>query len=628
MQTKPCLFLLLLCFFGTKTGVAQPPAVTTGTIQVKAEVYATGLPVAGVSFNVGGATDMALVPGGSGKQVITNFGGEAFLFAADGTMSPTPFLDLANPASDSYNPNFEVQAANGLVSLAFHPSHATVGAPGYGKFYTLESEPEGAGTPDFDNSIVPVSFLPHQQVLYEYTLESASDSVCNAACASSKRPVMRVAQPGWHHNMGDLLFDGDATLFISSGDGDVQSGQAVQTSDNSQMLTNIYGKILRIDPLGNNSANGMYGIPADNPFVGTATVAEEIYAYGLRNPHRLAIDPFNGDLLAADVGEEAVESVDRIVAGGNYGWNVKEGSFLYDKLTKNISVDVDNDGDGVGDVAQANGFIEPLFEYSRADGRSVIGGAVYQGSELFGLQGQYVFADINGGPSFPARIFYGDTTTGEMREFVFDASGASLPDQIWSVNEDDNGEIMVLGWRFDGAGGREGYVVRLVPAVNGDFDDDGLLDCEDIDALIVQIASGSGTASFDMTNDGLVDTQDLAEWLIRAGASNAAVTGGNPFLYGDANLDGNVDGQDFLEWNTNKFTLAPAWCDGDFNADGVVNGADFILWNANKFTSSDTFAVPEPSAGIFLSCLGLLLVVNRPFRLSKFQKFKRPIQVR
>jgi hypothetical protein len=146
---------------------------------------------------------------------------------------------------------------------------------------------------------------------------------------------------------------------------------------------------------------------------------------------------------------------------------------------------------------------------------------------------------------------------------------------------------------------------------NGDFNNDGEWDCADIDVLTAAIAAMSTDLSFDMNGDGMITLLDITEedtgWLAVGGANNA-VTGGNAFLSGDANLDGSVDVSDFNIWNGNKFTPADAWCSGDFNADGSVDVSDFNIWNGNKFTSSVGLSVvPEPGAGV-LTFLGLSLL--------------------
>jgi RHS repeat-associated protein len=118
----------------------------------------------------------------------------------------------------------------------------------------------------------------------------------------------------------------------------------------------------------------------------------------------------------------------------------------------------------------------------------------------------------------------------------------------------------------------------------GDFNGDGNFDCLDINLLVSSIASGNGDRSFDVTGDLLLTLADLDAWLALAGAANLPT--GNPYLPGDANLNGVVDGSDFGIWNAHKFTSTAAWCDGDFNADGVVDGSDFGIWNAHKFQGS------------------------------------------
>jgi hypothetical protein len=130
-----------------------------------------------------------------------------------------------------------------------------------------------------------------------------------------------------------------------------------------------------------------------------------------------------------------------------------------------------------------------------------------------------------------------------------------------------------------------------VPSCDFDFD----LDCDgaDIDALQANIVTGpADPATYDLTNDGMVTIADRNEWLALAGAENLA--SGNPYLLGDANLDGFVNGADFVVWNTGKFTSNSAWTQGDFNSDGFVNGADYVTWNGNKFQSSDRLVNARP----------------------------------
>ncbi len=140
------------------------------------------------------------------------------------------------------------------------------------------------------------------------------------------------------------------------------------------------------------------------------------------------------------------------------------------------------------------------------------------------------------------------------------------------------------------------FELQASAVVDGDFNDDGLYDCLDIDQLVAAIAAGTNNLAFDLTGDGLVNLADRDAWLVEGGTNNPAQTGGNPFRLGDANLDGVVDGSDFNIWNSNKFTANAAWCSGDFSADGFVDGSDFSIWNSNKFTSSTSLRRQPGSA--------------------------------
>jgi hypothetical protein len=164
---------------------------------------------------------------------------------------------------------------------------------------------------------------------------------------------------------------------------------------------------------------------------------------------------------------------------------------------------------------------------------------------------------------------------------------------------------------YAGGDGNDIWLMGMSTGVDGDFDNNGVYECSDVDGLVAEIVAGTNNASFDLNNDTMVDGADLTAWLAEAGSTGGLTASGNPVLLGDANLDGSVDGQDFVVWNANKFTNVPAWCSGDFNADGAVNGQDFVIWNANKFNTADgVAAVPEP-AGLMLVLCGCLVFFRR-----------------
>lgn len=165
---------------------------------------------------------------------------------------------------------------------------------------------------------------------------------------------------------------------------------------------------------------------------------------------------------------------------------------------------------------------------------------------------------------------------------------------------------------------------NLPTTPDGDFNDDGSWDDQDINALSGAIVSGSTDLSFDMNGDGQLTPADITDpgtvegggagWLVVGGANNPAVTGGNPFLNADSNLDGTVDGQDFLTWNSTKFTDSLNWTDGNWDATNPVDGQDFLIWNSNKFLSSSdgAAAVPEPAGFLLLGAVAMVgLLIGR-----------------
>lgn len=189
--------------------------------------------------------------------------------------------------------------------------------------------------------------------------------------------LMEIYQPYNNHNAGQIQFGPDGYLYIALGDG----GSSGDPDDNGEDRTTLLGSLLRIDV--DNVDGGLnYGIPADNPFVNNQEgYQEEIYAYGLRNPYRFSFDAETGELWVADVGQSSREEINVVEKGQNYGWNTMEGSLCYEPFSG----------------CNTSGREFPVFEYGRAEGRSITGGFVYRGSKTPELEGRYVYADFVSG---------------------------------------------------------------------------------------------------------------------------------------------------------------------------------------------------------------------------------------
>ena len=201
---------------------------------------------------------------------------------------------------------------------------------------------------------------------------------------ASERVLLSVPQPATNHNGGHIAFGPDGFLYVGLGDGG-SGGDPWGTFGNGQNLQTLLGKMLRIDVV---SATGAvpYRIPADNPHAGNALCSAgtgaqacpEIYAYGFRNPWRWSFDPGSGDLWVGDVGQGALEEVNRVGRGGNYGWRCFEGTNAFNA--------------NCGPNAASS--LPPVAQYGRSAGQSVTGGFVYRGSAVPALTGRYVFGDF------------------------------------------------------------------------------------------------------------------------------------------------------------------------------------------------------------------------------------------
>lgn len=280
--------------------------------------------------------------------------------------------------------------ATGFGSFAFHPEFANNGL-----LYTTHTEPPGSSTADFyyDDSLN----VKLQWVLSEWkTGEPAAFPF-----AGKRRELFRVNMVGQSHGVQEITFNplarpGDEAyglLYIGIGDGGSAERGILHINKGPE---NIWSSIVRIDPDGRNSKNGKYGIPESNPFAGSNNpkALGEVYAFGFRNPHRISWT-HSGKMLASNIGQHHIEELNLILPGHDYGWPLREGSFVIDlkKSTRHLyPLSADDDAYGI-DYAVA--------EYDHDEGNAIIGGYEYQGSTIPELKGKYLFGDMVNG-----RLFY------------------------------------------------------------------------------------------------------------------------------------------------------------------------------------------------------------------------------
>ena len=473
--------LMLSMFLYAPSSLAHPPdnpfdatvfaPIQPGGTKIKLEMLASGLtaPLKGT-----------VAPGEPNRLYVVDQVGK--LWAIDlSTGAKTLFLDVSARlvTLGFLGPNtFDER---GFLGVAFHPDYRT-----NGKLYTYTSEPN-AGPPTFPTTMPPGTTADHQNVIAEWRAVSPGNPALGVNPAS-RRELLREDHPQFNHDGGDLAFGPDGMLYISDGDGGGADDQGVghEPGGNAQKLTSPLGKILRIDVNSNNSANGQYGIPADNPFVGAGGgVIEEIFAFGFRNPYRLSFDLATGALYVGDVGQNDIEEVDLVVKGGNYGWNRKEGTLFFDPNGNNPGFASLVDP---GDVPA--GVIDPIAQYdTHFEGHSVIGGFVYRGGRIPPLRGQYVFGEFSrlfrfpSGPNNFGRLLYlaqEKTSKGKLlniQEFTgFPEAIAELglstgaPTDpfphtlaVLGIGQDASGEVYVMGNISGVPFGTDGVVLRLAP---------------------------------------------------------------------------------------------------------------------------------------------------------------------
>lgn len=284
---------------------------------------------------------------GDDRFFVVEQGGRIKILNADLTINSTPYLNISTLVSNG--------GEQGLLGLAFHPDYAN-----NGYFFVNYTKTNG------DSRIA------------RYSVDPADPNIA----LSAELMIIEYSQPFSNHNGGGIAFGPDGYLYIATGDG----GSGGDPGNRAQNKTLLLGKLLRLD-IDNFSGQNNYSIPTDNPFAGSSTEAQEIWAYGLRNPWRFSFDSANGDIWIGDVGQEVIEEIDKAggtEAGLNYGWRCYEGNQPYN----------------TANCPPAGELTMPIAQYSSASGSgncSITGGYVYRGTTYPDLEGRYFFADVCSG---------------------------------------------------------------------------------------------------------------------------------------------------------------------------------------------------------------------------------------
>lgn len=442
------------------------PGLTNGAIHILLQPVATNL----------SAPCYAISPPGDKHRLFVVEQAGLLRILQDGVLLPDPALDIRSrvqPPLNANNPNDE----RGLLGLAFHPGFTNLASPGYKTLYTYNSELIPNGT-------LPTYICPngatnnYKNVVNEWKISATNDNVVDI---NSRREVISFGKNAGNHNGGTIAFGPDGYLYLGLGDGgnaNDAGASHIEPGGNAQNLTTPLGKMLRFDPLDPAltagspnpvSPNGQYRIPANNPFQQPGEVPE-IYAYGLRNPYRFSFDRVTSDLILADVGQNTIEEIDYISLGGNYGWAVKEGDFLFNHTNSASG----NAGTvGARSPGSPAGLIDPLsgplgtLEYDHGDGISITGGFVYRGKAIPELYGKYIFGDLAlvGSPvRIDGRVFYADLGQGLINVFALSQFGTNIFPNSLTVHgfgQDDDGELYALTTNTF-ANGNGGVIYKLV----------------------------------------------------------------------------------------------------------------------------------------------------------------------
>lgn len=472
-------------------------------------------------------------------------GGNVWIIEANGDRVAEPFIDLNDIFGTDF---FEGAREAGLRTFAFHPEYHTPGADGEGKFYTMASmsvDSGQAGVTLFDG---PFDATIHS-VLTEWTVDATNPDKIDPA---SRREVFRIEEPAQNLNAEQLMFNPNAVP------GDADFGMMYVTTGNGlfnfvpdphldvQDLSRARGKVLRLDPLEQDNGDA-FGVPADNPFLSEPGALPIVWALGFRHAENLVFDPGGtGRIFINDIGQFSVEEINIGIAGANYGWPLREGTFAQNP--DGISHPTDPFVYELPPNEDQLGFTAPVIQYGRGEGVVAdnkianIGGYVYRGDDAPELFGKYLFGDLVSG-----RIYHVDESDLQIgqqavvEELILQVDGeATTLMEIVGLEEGEERVDLRFGQNAEGevfiTSKRNGKIYRLEASddvgprtITGTLDDDARL---------------FGTP-----------VKDIIEGL--AGNDRILGMGGDDMLQGDNgddHLDGSV-GSDTLEGHRGEDTL-------------------------------------------------------------------------
>lgn len=488
---------------GRKTGAAALAAafaaassiagvIPQGDLAIDLELTAAGLVSPTMITNAGD---------GSGRLFILDQTGWVWI-VQNGVRLPTPFLNISS-LLPVLNVGFDER---GLLGLAFHPDYKN-----NGRFFVRYSVPRAgmAGEPCFGTSRGC-----HSEVLAEFSVSKGDPNIADP----TPTVLFTIEEPQFNHNGGAVAFGPDGYLYFTLGDG---GGAHDGLADNppshgpighGQNIETYLGSLLRIDV--NVSERGTYDVPPDNPFVGGPGL-DEIYAYGLRNPFQFSFDDGpggDGSMWLSDVGQALFEEVNNpVVAGGNYGWVIMEGSHCFDPFNPTMPPA----------TCDMTGLILPLADYDHSgNGISIIGGYVYRGSASPNLQGIYLCGDFSTAFNMAnGHLFYIDTTRGTktFQRPILGRDNLPLGRFIKSTGRGEDGEIYVGVSIALGPTGSTGEVWRFLQRrCLGDADRSGDVAFADITSVLVHFGNVylPGTGPGDADSSGVVEFADVTAALV------------------------------------------------------------------------------------------------------------------